>query len=256
LTIHSFSDNIYTVVINIYPYKTIKGGFMKEIYMSHHLSDTLAGHNRAIWVIGIITVAAAGTCIVLNIPAMIIIPVIAGAIMVNNRMIKRSICKVGLEGEERLRTYLRNILTDEYTALHNVPVEHGDIDCIIIGPKGLYAIEAKHHRGSITYTDNTWRQIKIGRKGGTYTGELKNPSGQLMQNIRWLRRYLSNRGITTWINGLIIFTHPEAELSIEGLKALRAVKLENLKEIFLEKSTLPLTIQQSAETHLIQLTAA
>ncbi|MCX5814434.1 MAG: nuclease-related domain-containing protein [Proteobacteria bacterium] len=189
-------------------------------------------------------------------PAIGIVPMIAGAIITNNHLRKRSICKTGIEGEDTLRTYLKNILSDEYTALYNVPVEHGDIDCLVIGPKGLYAIEVKNHRGIITYTNNTWRQIKRGRGGNSYIGKLNNPSMQLIQNIKWLKGYLGRYDIKPWINGLIVFTHPEVILSIDNLPILKAIKLEDLESAFLEKDTLSPMIQQSTETHLLQLMAA
>ena len=115
--------------------------------------------------------------------------------MAGTYMRKRSLYKIGLKGEDALRGHLREILTDEHTVLYNVPVEKGDIDCIIIGPDGLYAIEAKNHKGVITYADSSWKQVKRSRNGSFHTGSLKNPSFQLIGNIKWLKGYLARYNI-------------------------------------------------------------
>jgi hypothetical protein len=168
---------------------------------------------------------------------------------------RRSIYKTGLEGEERLRTHLRTILNDDHTALFNVPTNHGDIDCVLLGPKGIYAIEVKNHKGIITYADNAWRQTKTGKGGTSYTGGLKNPSSQLFCNIAYLKKYLKRTELNQWINGLIVFTHPEAVLSIDGLKRIKAIKLDEIESVLSGNNTLSSEEKVSAETHILRLAA-
>ncbi|MCX5814142.1 MAG: nuclease-related domain-containing protein [Proteobacteria bacterium] len=231
---------------------------MKEIHMSHYLKDTLDRRNRVIGITGLSVIAAACAGLYLNnIPAMGIIPAVAGLFITRDQMKKRSICKTGLAGEEALGIYLKNTLPDEYTAFYNVPVEHGDIDdCLLMGPGGLYAIEVKNHKGVITYSDNAWRQVKTGRGGTSYTGNIKNPSFQLIKNIRWLNRYFQRKDIKIWIQGIIVFTHPDAILSVDNLKTVKAVKLEDLGKTIINDNVLPPLLQQKTETHILQLMAA
>lgn len=68
---------------------------------------------------------------------------------------QREIYAAGFEGEQILRNALRKMLTDEYSAFFNIIIDGvGEIDCIVIGPAGLYVIEAKHTqvRSSMTKT--------------------------------------------------------------------------------------------------------
>jgi len=240
------------VIIN-YTSTTIKGDIMKEIYMSNHLKDTIARHEKMIGMIGLGAAAAAAAGAFLTNPLTGIVPIMAGAVMANTHIRKRTICRIGLKGEDALRDHLREILTDEHTVLYNVPVEKGDIDCIIIGPEGLYAIEAKNHKGVITYADSSWRQVKRSRNGSFYTGSLKNPSFQLVSNIKWLKGYLARCNIKAWINGLIVFTNPDAILSVDNLNMVRAIRLEELKTEMKHNDTMTAPVRQTIETHILRL---
>jgi len=225
---------------------------MKEIYMSNHLKDTVAKHNRMIGLIGLGAAAAAAAGALLADPITGIVPIMAGAAMANNHLKKKSIFEIGLKGENALRDHLREILTDEHTVLYNVPAEKGDIDCIIIGPEGLYAIEAKNHKGVITYADSSWKQVKRSRNGSFHTESLKNPSFQLIGNIKWLKGYLARYNIKAWINGLIVFTNPDAIISTDSLNTLKAIKLKELKSE-MKNNMLAEPVRQSIETRLLRL---
>jgi len=225
---------------------------MKEIYMSNHLKDTVAKHNRMIGLIGLGAAAAAAAGALLADPITGVVPIMAGAAMANNHLKKKSIFEIGLKGEKALRDHLREILTDEHTVLYNVPAEKGDIDCIIIGPEGLYAIEAKNHKGVITYADSSWKQVKRSRNGSFHTESLKNPSFQLIGNIKWLKGYLARYNIKAWINGLIVFTNPDAIISTDSLNTLKAIKLKELKSE-MKNNMLAEPVRQSIETRLLRL---
>ena len=64
---------------------------MKEIYMSNHLKDTVAKHNRMIGLIGLGAAAAAAAGALLADPVTGIVPIMAGAAMANNHLKKKSI---------------------------------------------------------------------------------------------------------------------------------------------------------------------
>ena len=150
-----------------------------------------------------------------------------------SRSNKAHITDQGIIGEERLGAELRAILSEDYTAIYNVPMNDEDIDCVVIGPSGVYAFEAKNHRGEITYNEGGWSQVKVGRGGTEYKGHLSNPTGQLGRYIRQLRGVLEKEGIRHWINGYIVFTNPEASLYITAeMKNIKAVSLNELAAVF------------------------
>ena len=107
-----------------------------------------------------------------------------------------------------------------------------DIDCILVGPSGLFVFEVKHHHGLILYRNRTWARIKVGRRGTPYRGQLGNPSHQLSRNIRKLKELLRNANSDDlWLHGAIVFTNPRATLDIEGLRWVKAVAVKDLKQV-------------------------
>ena len=103
--------------------------------------------------------------------------------------------RCGIRGEQVLRAHLLSSgLGDEYTAYYNLPLNgngrSSDIDCVLVGPSGLFVFEAKHHHGLILHRNGVWARIKVGRRGTLYRGQLGDPSGQLYRNIRRLKELL------------------------------------------------------------------
>lgn len=152
---------------------------------------------------------------------------------INNNNDNINTYKQGQEGEEILKQKLHSLLSDDYIAYFGYPLNSGkDIDCVLLGPSGLYIIEVKHHNGDIFYTDSGWKQIKKGQKGTIYYGSLKNPGGQVLFALRELKSYLENKGIKIFIHGVIIFTHPLAVLSIErDTKPLIICKVSEIENL-------------------------
>jgi hypothetical protein len=150
--------------------------------------------------------------------------------------------RCGIRGEQVLRVYLlASGLGDNYTAYYNLPSNGNgrasDIDCILVGPSGLFVFEAKHHRGLILYRNGVWARIKAGRRGTLYWGQLGDPSGQLYRNIRRLKELLGKiNGI--WLHGAVVFTNPHAVLDIEGLRWVRAIAVQDLNQILSKRAIL------------------
>ena len=142
---------------------------------------------------------------------------------------ERGIRAAGLEGEKALRKALKRMLPDEYTAFFNIIPEGGrEIDCLLIGPSGVYVFEAKHSKGEISLNENGWRQIK-GRGKNAYYKNPGSPSRQIRGAVGGLKRYLRNKEIDVWIEAVLVFTHPEAALSIsrdtDGIKVVTIDKI-------------------------------
>jgi hypothetical protein len=152
--------------------------------------------------------------------------------------------RCGIRGEQVLRARLLSSgLGDKYTAYYNLPLSSNgrssDIDCILVGPSGLFVFEAKHHHGLILYRNGVWARIKVGRRGALYGGQLGNPSGQLSRNIRKLMELLEQaylRGL--WLHGAVVFTNPRAVLDIEGLRWVKAIAVKDLGQILSKKTFL------------------
>ena len=145
----------------------------------------------------------------------------------------------GAEGEDwalGVPTALPGSLTtlpDDYTVFNQVIVPNGsshrELDFVVVGPNGIFATEVKHHRGKISgqETDFTWRQRKRSRAGNTYEQGFRNPVGQLKGAVYALKQYLQGHGVNHWIQGIVVFTHPESKLSL-GETSVPVLRLEKL----------------------------
>ncbi len=150
--------------------------------------------------------------------------------------------RCGIRGEQVLRIHLLSSgLGDDHTAYYNLPLngngKASDIDCILVGPSGLFVFETKHHHGLILYRNGTWARIKAGRRGTLYWGQLGNPSGQLYCNIRRLKELLGKTD-GLWFNGAVVFTNPRVILDVEGLRWVKAVAVNDLKQILSKRTVL------------------
>ena len=152
--------------------------------------------------------------------------------------------RCGIRGEQVLRARLLSSgLGDKYTAYYNIPLSSNgrssDIDCILVGPSGLFVFEAKHHHGLILYRYRVWARIKVGRKGTPYQAQLGDPSGQLSRNIRKLKELLGQAYLCgLWLHGAVVFTNPRAVLDIEGLRWVTAIAVKDLGQILSERTVL------------------
>lgn len=161
--------------------------------------------------------------------------------------------RAGIRGETRVKTILRGQLGPDYAVFYNIPTGNGDIDCVVVGPTGVFALEIKEHRGQIFYTKASgWSQIKVGRGGTPYRGGLRNPSSQLLAGIRWLKGALREAGVDVWVDGIIVFTNPAVTLHVASdLRGVSAVKVENLAERLLMGKPLTLAIRGQIEERLL-----
>ncbi|MFH7836290.1 MAG: nuclease-related domain-containing protein, partial [Candidatus Aenigmatarchaeota archaeon] len=93
-----------------------------------------------------------------------------------------TVLEAGLSGEYALREKLRGILSDNYTVIYNYPTPYGDIDALVVGPAGVFVLEAKNHNGYITIDENGWRRQKVGQMGTVYDASIGNPEKQAKRN--------------------------------------------------------------------------
>lgn len=107
----------------------------------------------------------------------------------------------GMRGEFAFRQYLRKIVDSNgpgWTAFYNVPVGHGDVDCILLGPSTLLAVEIKSNRGVVIYDQGAWLHLKLSDKGLPYRGYLRDPLRQLLWAVRGLKQWFSVKGVRAY----------------------------------------------------------
>ena len=233
---------------------------MKEIIVTSNVSEKIgaqkkSGRTMILIILASFVMIVVG--VVLNTTPLVLIGIITAigsgvAFMRSGKNLE--VYGYGHEGEEILRQQLHNLFPNDYIAYFGYPLKDGgDIDCVLLGSSVLYVIETKHHNGSIQYTDGGWRQVKTGRRGTAYHGNLKNPSGQVFYALHELKSFLKSKGIKLFIQGMITFTNPSVVLTIEkNPNPLIVCKIEDLAEVLSieNKKTIPQNKREQIEKAL------
>lgn len=116
--------------------------------------------------------------------------------------------KAGLEGEQRVADLLSAALDDRWTLLSSVVVEGlpGDIDHVLVGPAGIFAIEVKHWSGWLYYdhADHRWRRVNP--RAGILLAQAKDPT-----RLVRLGSQILARSMVTSVVPLLVLTHGSAQ---------------------------------------------
>jgi hypothetical protein len=135
---------------------------------------------------------------------------------------QRDQLQAGLAGQRLLPQFLSS-LDDGYYLVNNLklPGRADDVDHIVVGPNGVFALETKHHRGRIFWRDGQWYQSKMSRRGHLQPeAPVRDPTRQLKRNVDYLRTCINrtdlelSRRTRLWIEGAVVFTHPAVSLDL------------------------------------------
>ncbi len=108
----------------------------------------------------------------------------------------------GIAGEVRVERVLRE-LDDSYILINNVrlPNGGGNIDHVVVGPTGVFAIETKNIKGSFVCEGDNWYKIKNGK-----IRRVRSISRQAKQNAYRLRKVLRRHGCDQFVHSVVVLT--------------------------------------------------
>ena len=145
----------------------------------------------------------------------------------------------GADGEGLTADGLSN-LPDTYSVFHDVthPCIGGNIDHIVVGPTGVFALETKNWRGMVTLSgagnitvDGQHDKTKEGKAALARAAELKKKI-----------EALSN--ISTFVQAVMVFPNASVSVQPETRCALNVQRLDRLEEFLKRPSSRPLTPAQ------------
>ena len=113
----------------------------------------------------------------------------------------------GRWGEEAVVERLRVALDNHWVIFHNLhlPDRKDDLDIVLVGPGGVWALEVKAFKENVRALNDTWeRQTKGGWKKLDH-----NPSKQVAENATRLNVYLQKQGIKRWIEKAVVMAQPQ-----------------------------------------------
>jgi hypothetical protein len=130
------------------------------------------------------------------------------------------ILKAGIAGERQVARELGEKLSDDWTLVHGYRNGRGEIDHLLLGPRGLFAIEVKNNNATVSISGDVWAADKYDRYGNLRERYLiedrggRSPSVQLNQSADALERFLRTRGQPLTVPRIVALTHARSRLGL------------------------------------------
>jgi len=125
----------------------------------------------------------------------------------------------GVAGEHRVADRLGRALGNEWTLLRGYRNRRGEIDHLLLGPRGLFAIEVKNQNATVDCIGDRWQATKYDKYGNLVGGRAemtdargRSPSEQLDEPASELEGFLGRFGHPVTISRIVVLTHPRARL--------------------------------------------
>jgi Nuclease-related domain len=118
----------------------------------------------------------------------------------------------GLDEEQRVLSHLMAELDSNWSIHTNVKpkgFKGGDIDIVLIGPAGIYALEVKHWDTNVRITGDT-----ILTDSGYKTGDKRSPMKQVSQAAMFLKKALAAKGLPKqYVNAVVVMNAKSLEFN-------------------------------------------
>ena len=124
----------------------------------------------------------------------------------------------GIAGEQLVATELGRALDDDWTLLRGYRNRRGEIDQLLLGPRGLFAVEVKNLNATVHVDGDRWRADKYDNYGNLVEQRPiadrmgRSPSVQLNEPADDLERFLAERGQPAGIGRVVILAHRRSVL--------------------------------------------
>ena len=126
--------------------------------------------------------------------------------------------RAGIAGEQLVAAELGRALDDDWTLLRGYRNRRGEIDHLLLGPKGLFAIEVKNINATVSIDGDRWRADKYDNYGNLVEQREvadrkgRSPSEQLNESAGELERFLHERGQRVTVQRVVILAHKRSRI--------------------------------------------
>ncbi len=132
--------------------------------------------------------------------------------------IDRAKASQGQQGEQALPDWFRPRLSDRWRMFHGYANNKGEIDHLLLGPPGLWAIEVKTDRGKLLVFGDDWDLKKLDRRGNEVgrkqatdrTG--RNWGRQVGEPAAVLEQHLTTQGSRVSVRTAVVMVTPRSEI--------------------------------------------
>jgi hypothetical protein len=126
--------------------------------------------------------------------------------------------KGGIKGEREVADVLRGALGDAWVLVKGYRNRRGEIDYLLLGPGGLFAIEVKYVKGTFAITRERWKYVRYDNYGNQVGEGLlqdarrRPPNVQLAEPLAMLEHFLASRGRPVRMRPVVLLNHPKARI--------------------------------------------
>jgi Nuclease-related domain len=126
--------------------------------------------------------------------------------------------RAGIAGEQLVAVELGRALDDDWMLLRGYRNRRGEIDHLLLGPRGLFAIEVKNINATVHIDGDRWRADKYDNYGNLVEQRPitdrkgRSPSEQLNEPATELARFLLDRGQQIPVQRVVVLTHRRSRL--------------------------------------------
>jgi Nuclease-related domain len=126
--------------------------------------------------------------------------------------------RAGIAGEQLVAVELGRALNDDWTLLRGYRNRRGEIDDLLVGPKGLFAVEVKNINATVHIDGDRWRADKYDNYGNLVEQRPiadrkgRSPSEQLNEPAAELERFLHERRQPVTVQRVVILAHRRSRL--------------------------------------------
>lgn len=124
----------------------------------------------------------------------------------------------GAAGEKRVADGLAAELDDSWALLHGYRNGRGEIDHVLVGPRGVLAIEVKNVNATVRIEGDTWIPAKFDRYGNPVPvreladGGGRSPSVQVNEVADALQDFLRRRGQQIRVRRVVLLIHGRSRI--------------------------------------------
>jgi len=124
----------------------------------------------------------------------------------------------GQEGEDRVVQMIAQALDGNWHLFRNIKLPghgKGDLDLVLVGPPGVWALEVKNFTGEYRNIGESWHY----KRGKNWKIAPKNPSKQVSKNMYALKDFLKADHVNVFVNSAVVWANQESSLSVENPSA-------------------------------------
>jgi hypothetical protein len=147
---------------------------------------------------------------------------------------EETVWESGHQGECRVSDTFAAALDDEWTLILGYHNARGEIDQILVGPSGVFAMEIKYVNGTVYCDGDRWWRDKYDRYDDLVESDVpiqdktgRGPSKQLNDAAHLLESFLSRRAGVEKVHRIVLFSHESSKIG--HLHNVRVDRVETIR---------------------------